>query len=80
MRLISQYGESDIPYERIVVELNKKDKTKIIGYGVDGFDGHWTLAKYSTEEKARIVMGMIRNAYKAERKCFCFPRDEEMEV
>lgn len=78
MRLISQDGKLDIPYERCAVYLRITDEIEIIAYDTEnvGFSP-WLLGKYSTEEKARTLMGMIRNAYKAEIKCFLFPGDKE---
>lgn len=80
MRLISQNGELDIPYDRVAIDVNKREKNKIIAYGVESLNNnsYWNLGEYSTEEKAREVIGMIRNAYYAERKCFQFPEDKEV--
>ena len=54
MRVISQDGRFDLPYEQIVVENNTVDKITIIAYAVDPYDDTvWKLAEYSTEEKAK---------------------------
>lgn len=65
MRLISQDGRLDVPYEKIAVNLKETDRTHIIGYGIESFDSnsYFTLGKYSTEEKARKVMELLRTAY-----------------
>ena len=72
MRLISQDGEIDIPYENSVVysyadyRYNKeKNYHDIIGYKIIASigDGKWTLGDYSTEEKALKVMEMLRQQY-----------------
>ena len=72
MRLISQDGKIDIPYENSVVyasanyRYNKeKNHHDIIGYMivVSIGDGNLTLADYSTKEKALKVMEMLRQQY-----------------
>lgn len=72
MRLISQDGKVDIPYENSVVYIcanygynKEKGFNHIIGYkiianmGDDSFD----LGDYSTEEKALRVMEMLQQQY-----------------
>lgn len=93
MRVISQDGRFDLPYEQIVVENNTVDKITIIAYAVDPYDDTvWKLAEYSTEEKAKKAMEMFRTeyrGYKAVRgktfyfafdypKVFRFPQDSEV--
>lgn len=65
MRLISQDGRLDVPYEKIAVNLKETDRTQIIGYGIESFDNnsYFVLGKYSTEEKARKVMELLQMAY-----------------
>lgn len=65
MRIISQNGRIDLPYEQIVVENNTVDKITIIAYAVDSYDDTiWNLAEYSTKEKAEEVMKMLREGYR----------------
>ena len=64
MRVISQDGRIDLPYEQIVVENNTVDKITIIAYAVDSYDDTvWKLAEYSTEEKAEKAMKTLRTEY-----------------
>lgn len=93
MRLISQHGNVDIPYE-----------TSHILYNIDSViarinDKEYTLGKYSDKSKALKVMEMLRNAYTGKNcgyhtehgvcyhskndfktKVFYFPKDEDVEV
>lgn len=64
MRLISQDGMIDIPYQRVVVSLSFICNTEIVGwwFGCPG-EEVITLGNYSTEAKALKVMEMLRNAY-----------------
>lgn len=72
MRLISQDGRIDIPYENSVVYVcanygYKKEEhfNHIIGYIIIASigDDTWLLGEYSTEEKALKVMEEIRGHY-----------------
>lgn len=65
MRVISQDGALDIPYEQVVIQrfngeiyfLNKNLT------GIDDLVSDIVIAKYSTEEKAKKAMEMLRVAY-----------------
>lgn len=65
MRIISQDGTLDIPYEQVIIQrfrseiyfLNKNLT------GVERLCSDMVIAKYSTEEKALKAMEMLRNAY-----------------
>lgn len=66
MRIISQNGIIDLPYENIGISINCCNKKDIVAYpavyyGKD--NGHWTLAEYSTEEKAKKAMEMLQKEY-----------------
>lgn len=66
MRIISQDGFIDLPYENIGVSINHSDNTEIIAYPtyVNIIDkGFWKIAKYSTEAKAQKAMEMLREEY-----------------
>ena len=72
MRIISQNGEYDIPYERVVL---KRVRTAIKVYGaIDSKE--LEIARYSNESKAEKAMEMCRN--NSESTYFQFPRDEAM--
>ena len=65
MRVISQDGTIDVPYEMVVIQkfegtvyfLNRNLT------GVENLISDITLAKYSTEEKAIKAMKMLREQY-----------------
>lgn len=64
MRIISQNGKVDLPYEQVGVQINNLNKKDIIAYPMHvAGESHWTLAKYSTEEKAVKAMEMLRTEY-----------------
>ena len=62
MRVISQNGMVDVPYENVALTVDKSD-----GYVIHGHTAYeykpCLLAKYSTEEKAKRAMEMLHNAY-----------------
>lgn len=96
MRIISQDGFIDLPYENIGVSININDNTEILAYLTNGHDGgFWRMSKYSTELKAQKAMEMLHDKYKNystatnnssfftmfnEPKVFRFPDDEDVEV
>lgn len=65
MRVISQDGTIDMPYEEVIIQrfnsgiyfLNKNLT------GVEPLNDDMKIAEYSTEEKARKAMEMLRKAY-----------------
>lgn len=65
MRVISQDGTLDIPYEMVVIQ-RFKDKIYFLNQnlaGVEGVTSDLEIAGYSTEEKAIKAMQMLREAY-----------------
>lgn len=89
MRIISQDGTFDIPYEHVIIQrfrceiyFMNKNLT-----GVEHLCSDMVIAKYSTDEKAEKVMEMLREQYKKYvgvsvniYGCFQFPKDDEIEV
>ena len=93
MRVISQDGTLDIPYEQVIIQrfrceiyfLNKNLT------GVEQLCSDMVIAKYSTEEKAQKAMEMLREQYKKYIGAsvniysvniygyFQFPAEEELE-
>ena len=65
MRVISQDGTIDIPYEEVIIQrfeskiyfLNKNLT------GVEPLNDDMQIAEYSTEEKAKKAMEMLRDTY-----------------
>lgn len=62
MRVVSQDGLMDYPYDKSVVFINQRNK-KIVSIQMSGDLEVTTLGKYSTEEKALKAMIMLRQAY-----------------
>lgn len=64
MRIISQDGASDVPYERYSVCAIKDEHRNIYHIVCDYSEKtHRRLAEYSTEAKALKAMEMLREAY-----------------
>ncbi len=65
MRLISQDGTFDIPYEMVVIQ-RFEEKIYFLNQnlaGVEGVTSDLEIAEYSTEEKAKKAMEMLRDTY-----------------
>ena len=62
MRVISQDGTMDFPYENSIVFISLVDASEIRIVAI-GDDDNVVIAKYSTEEKAKKAMEMLRDAY-----------------
>ena len=65
MRVISQDGTMDVPYEMVVIQ-RFEEKIYFLNQnlaGVEGVTSDWEIAGYSTEEKAIRAMQMLRDAY-----------------
>lgn len=89
MRLISQDGTFDVPYEQVVIQrysdgiywLNKN----LIGVESGGIFEDLKIASYSSEAKAIKVMEKLREKYKnftlykEDFLYFQFPKDEEVQ-
>lgn len=90
MRLISQDGMVDVPYEQAIIECEACERN-----GGEVFHiifarttrNTFSVARYSTEAKALKVMEMLREEYletvydyRTRPKVFKFPDDSEVEV
>ena len=66
MRVISQDGTIDVPYEMVVIQKYKNAVYFLNRNltGVEDLISDIRLAKYSTKEKAIKVMEMLRDQYK----------------
>ena len=88
MRLISQDGMIDVPYQKVIVSLSYICNTEIVGWWFGCPDGEViTLGNYSTIDKALKVIEMLRKEYletvydyRTKPKVFQFPKDEDVEV
>ena len=61
MRVISQDGTIDMPYEMSIVWC--EDSGAVLLQAVGEVGEYQTFAKYSTEEKAKKAMEMLRDTY-----------------
>lgn len=84
MRIISQDGFYDVPYEAIAIRFHEDDSTIILGVPLSVISMDLvsdvpliTLGEYSTEAKAQKAMEMLREAYAYER-FFKFPADKDV--
>ena len=57
MRVISQHGNVDLPYEQIVVRSEMEYVMAVYK------EKEYVLGKYSSDDKAVKAMGMLREAY-----------------
>lgn len=62
MRIISQDGKIDLPYEQISISIDCDDERTIIAYAVSS-GTIWELAEYSKKEKAAKAMEELRPEY-----------------
>lgn len=64
MRVISQDGTMDFPYENSIVFIDTMAKDAVfVRMQAIGDDEVSIMAEYSTEEKAKKAMEMLRDAY-----------------
>ena len=87
MRLISQNGMFDVPYDNFCVEIIRGKEIMVFNNQSDLLDEAIIMATYSTNEKALKVMEMLRKLYletlldyRTIPKVFKFPDDSEVEV
>ena len=70
MRVISQDGTIDIPYDQVVIQRFEKDiyfLNKNLT-GIELLTDDIVIASYSTEEKAQKAMEMLRETYQYGKK------------
>ena len=84
MRVISQNGMIDLPYEKLVVSVNMRNQCEVIAWDASNIasDSYLVLATYSSVEKSHRAMEMLRDEWidYASEGLFQFPADEEVEV
>lgn len=69
MRIISQTGRFDIPYEMAVVYVEYESVIAKVG------DERYVMGKYLTEEKAIEVMEYLRRSYYLRGERYEFEKD-----
>lgn len=66
MRILSQDGMTDLPYESVGVGINNIDNNEIIAYRIgDSNDFFWVMARYSSKDKAMKAMDILQASYMA---------------
>lgn len=82
MRLISQDGRVDLPYEQVGVSIDILNELNIIVYSLSSEDC-WTFARYSTKERVLMARKLMAYRYSLERQSgkdyFRFPLDDDIE-
>ena len=78
MRIISQDGAIDMPYEEVIIQ---RFRSKIYFLnknltGVEPLNEDMQIAEYSKEEKAKKAMSMLREETS---EYFQFPTEQELE-
>lgn len=64
MRICSQNGMVDVPYEQVVLEIcDQNNKQEYVIYAYTNNPRPYFIATYSTKEKAIKAMEMVREAY-----------------
>ena len=77
MRLISQDGKGDMPYENFIFRACGGD---IVASRDILTNEKQIVARYSTEDKALKVMEMLREKNFWDKDVFKFPANEDVEV
>lgn len=93
MRIISQDGKVDLPYELVSISTHARNSWQVIARPLTNVDGLFcVMGEYSTEEKAVKAMEMLRTEYENYQqarsseyyfafnypKVFRFPQDSEV--
>lgn len=63
MRILSQDGRTDFPYERVCLEVSDRGKIFAQGDIWGAEDNYIEVAKYENEAKARKAMEILREAF-----------------
>lgn len=64
MRIISQDGRFDLPYELVAISTHEINRGQVIAKPLTNIDRLFcVMGEYSTEEKAVKVMEMLRTEY-----------------
>lgn len=90
MRVVSQDGRLDYPYDKSVIFLNPINKSAV-SIQLSGDKEVTTLGQYSTKERALKAMEMLRKSWLREsvefengfynKNCvFQFPADKDIEI
>lgn len=77
MRIISQNGRYDFPYEELCFAIANDDRRKIIAYSPnDSSHICYEFGRYKTFERTDEVFILMREMYCQHRPVFSFPKNE----
>lgn len=77
MRIISQDGNIDFPYEKTILKVSSSgDVNLITAYYTDSVN--YVMANYTTKYKAKKALENLRSEYELGYSCFQFPFDSEV--
>lgn len=78
MRIISQHGEYDVPYDKCALWM-KYPENIIYAAPIGETDTLFQMAKYSTQEKTERAMRELHIYYEDNLKAiFTFPAEDEL--
>ena len=81
MRLISQNGRIDVPYEKVILGIcDQNNGQEYVIYAYHDSPRPLFIATYSNTDKALKIMEMLREKNFWDKDVFKFPADEEVEV
>ena len=81
MRLISQDGKIDVPYDKVILGIcDQNNGQEYVIYAYHDSPRPLFIATYSNTDKALKVMEMLREKNFWNKDVFKFPADEEVEV
>ncbi len=84
MRVISQDGTIDVPYDICSFSISVVEYADLEQASIYCNDNHTLvvrkMATYSTDAKAQKAMALLRNKYAKHKSVFCFPSDEKLEA
>jgi hypothetical protein len=63
MRIISQDGKLDLPYEKLILRIIRGKYKDVMYVAIIEEGRNLTIAKYSSEEKAQKAMDMLHETY-----------------
>ncbi len=79
MRIISQNGKINCPFDSLIVTINYNYNKEVIAYNtIISDEGYFHLAEYNNNEMAMAAMDMLRDDYADNAYEFQFPTNERM--
>ena len=78
MRIISQNGMNDYPYEQCMIFVNHKERTKLCTSmcGDGDSDNYAELGEYNSEEDAKFMLEFLSTSYMIDARSVYLPDAE----